>query len=115
MHYLEVWKTPEIGLFSGLPSLKLNEIRRLDAASLKKVAPQPELDFMGNPQHCYIRLFRVNKQASALSEGGKDATLEGFKAADNGTMPGGGVNIPNISLREGKGGYTKCAKVVCFL
>ena len=83
--------------------MKLNEIRRLDAASLKKVAPQQELDFMGNLQHCNTRLFHVNKQATALSGGGKDATAEGFKAAGNGTMPSGGVNSPNISLREGKG------------
>ena len=92
-------------MFSGLPSLKLNEIRRLDAASLKKVAPHQELDFMGNLQNCNARLFHVNKQAPALSEGGKDAssTVEGCKVVGNGTMPSGGVNSPDISLIEGKG------------
>ena len=87
------------GLFSGLPSLKLNEIRRLDAASFKKVTPQQELDFMGNLQHCNTRLFHVSKQGPALSEGGKDVIVEGFKAAGNGTIPCGGVNIPSIKYK----------------
>ena len=95
-------------LFSAIPSLKLNEIRRLDAASLKKVSPQQELSFMGNSQLCDTRLSCAKK--SGPPHGGNDDAVEGHKPVENGTMPSGEVRIPRISIREEKGVRTECAK-----